>query len=105
MRIAERIVATLLDEGRHLPIQVRTADGQVVDCDFTGYWDLRQQGRGAQPCVGYPLGRGGFSHGFLHQGDEIITPLPSPEEWNAGEEVGSAPAKATFWASSGSGAY
>ena len=109
MNLSERIVTALLGEARPKPIRVRIqrANGEVIDGEFNGYWDLRDYGRGMVPSVGYPMPDGSFSHGLLKGDEKIMTPVPSPEEWAKLEAEANAgiPQKATFWASSGSGAY
>jgi hypothetical protein len=83
---ARQIVQYLLEEervNRGLPVKIQTADGQVIDGDFNGYYDLREVGEGLYASIGYPDSQGGFSHGHLHPGDKLLTPIPSPEEWAA----------------------
>ena len=108
MNLSDQVVSALLGEARPkpVPVRIRRSSGDVVNAEFNGYWDLRSMGRGMVPSVGYVLPNGNISHGVLGRNDEILTPIPSPEEWSA-METGSveAPQKATFWASSGSGAY
>lgn len=110
MRPAERVVSALLDglANGNVPVKIQQADGRVVDGLFNGYWEF--PGREAMMSVAYKQPEG-WSHGMLHPGDRILTPIPSPEEWKASQsaaksgEAASTPSKATFWASSGSGAY
>ena len=66
----------------NLPVKVRTPDGQVIDAVFNGYYDW--PGKGKVPSIGYKSGgpSGGWTHGPMHPGDEIASPVPSPEEWN-----------------------
>lgn len=67
----------------HKRVKVRTAEGELIDADFSGYWDLEQIGMGRPATIGYPDGQGGFTHGMLHPGDSIETQVPSFEEWKA----------------------
>ena len=85
---ARQIVAHLLEDdaarvNTGTPIKIQTADGKVIDGDFNGYYDLREVGHGVYPSIGYPDNAGGFSHGHLHPGDKLLTPIPSFEEWSA----------------------
>lgn len=114
--IAETIVDRLL-EGigtPNVPVKLRLASGEVIDAVFNGYWPMFNPPR---PSVGYPNPEGGHSHGIIHPGDEIVSQVPSPEEWGemekqriekANAEMLAArtatPTKATFWPTSGSGA-
>jgi hypothetical protein len=89
--VAQFIVKTLLEGEEDYPgggkvIRVRTPQG-VVKAHWNGYYDLREIGRGIHHSVGYDDGQGGWSHGMLHPGDEILDPVPSPEEWEAGREA------------------
>jgi len=84
---ASRVVKTLL-ENEAIPapspygkrVRVRTPKGEVHG-DWNGYYDMREIGGGLHHSIGYPDTQGGFSHGMLHPGDEILDPVPSHEEW------------------------
>jgi hypothetical protein len=100
----DKLRARKVQEGSppNLPIKLRLADGTVVDAMFNGYWDVFDPPR---PSIGYPAGEG-HSHGIIHDGDQILTPVPSPEEWaemererEEREKQAKAPPKASFWPS------
>jgi hypothetical protein len=111
--IAERIVNALLEgfaklppRPQPIPVRIRRPDGSVIDAAFSGYYEW--PGQGYVPSVGYPSASGKLSHGILHQGDTIETPVPSQEEWAAEEkrlvaaDAAAPPAKGCFWPTGGS---
>lgn len=94
-KIAEAIVAMLIEGQRRIPIKLRLADGSVIDAEFNGYYDLSSIGRGHVPSIGKPFpGAKGMSHGMLGPGEKIETSIPSPEELSGGSDT---PAKGCFW--------
>lgn len=87
--VASKVVKTLLENdtipaptahGRR--VRIKTPKGEIHG-DWTGYYDLREIGGGLHHSVGYPDNEGGWTHGMLHAGDEILDPLPPYEEWYA----------------------
>jgi proteasome lid subunit RPN8/RPN11 len=68
------------------PVEVRNADGTIEPAVFNGFMDLTMIGRGQPASIGfYRPDADGISHGLLAPDAEVITPLPTPEEFNAGE--------------------
>lgn len=61
-----------------IPVKILTKDGQVLDCEFNGYYDWDGE---YIPSIGYPGANGMLSHGILRPGDRLLTEVPSPEEW------------------------
>ena len=108
-KLAETIVNRLLEGTKPpIPVKLRLADGSVIDAEFNGYWDLNFMGKGMVPSIGKRIGVGGtLSHG-IHDPtkEEIITPIPSPEEWDAEDPASPTepPPKACGWPTAGSGA-
>lgn len=89
---AHKIVSSLLENEQPLgqyrkpsrfarTVRIRTPKGDVINAEWNGYYDLRDYNGGVHHSIGYPDGQGGFSHGWLHQGDEFIDQPPSFEEW------------------------
>ena len=84
---ASRVVKALL-ENESIPaptkygrrVRIKTPKGEIHG-DWNGYYDLREIGGGLHHSVGYPDNEGGWTHGMLRQGDEILDPVPSHEEW------------------------
>jgi len=69
------------------PIEIKRADGSIYPATISGFAD----DTGKVPWIGR-LTDYGWTHGHLKEGESIATPLPTPEQWNAGmREV---PAKA-----------
>lgn len=86
-QLAQQLAAHLLEEdpkptkyGRL--VRVRTPQG-VITTDWNGYYDMREVGGPLAHSIGYPDQQGGWSHGWLHPGHEILDPVPSFEEWSA----------------------
>lgn len=84
---ASRVVKTLLENetipaptkhGR--PVRIKTPKGEVRG-DWTGYYDMRPYGGELKHSVGYPGAGGGWTHGILRPGDELLDPVPSHDEW------------------------
>lgn len=104
MTLAEHIVNALLEiefsglKTKSQPIRIRTADGRLVIGQFNGYYDMSFMGKDSPISIGYPDSYGSYTHGSLHPGDKIMSPVPSFDEWKASmaEPVG-VPAKACFW--------
>lgn len=71
------------------PILIRAADGTQYPATINGYYDL---GNGD---VRASIGRStpdGWSHGLLRPGEEIVSSVPSPEEWATGiRDIGITP--------------
>lgn len=86
MSEAAHAIVTSLLEGvgtPNIPVKIRQADGSVIDAVFNGYWSMFDPPR---PSIGYPSPQGGHSHGIIHQGDEIVSQVPSPEQWDEMEK-------------------
>lgn len=72
-----KIVEALIGNPRKqpLPVKIRTAGGDVVDAEFSGYYEW--PGKGHVPSIGYRTPQG-LTHGILRDGDEILScPKPS----------------------------
>ena len=65
---------------RQLPIEVRGKNGQVYPALMNGYYDL---GDKAVPSIARQV-EGGWSHGMLADGEKIVTPHPTAEQWTQG---------------------
>ena len=63
-------------------VKIKQADGTIVDAQFNGYYTPEK------PSIGYVLPDGRITHTPLRKGDEVISPIPSPEEWAAVKEAG-----------------
>lgn len=61
-------------------VRVKTPNG-VIQCDWNGYYDLREVGGGVLHSIGYPDNAGGWTHGSLHTGDELLDEVPSVDDW------------------------
>lgn len=98
MNIAEQIVDALIEgtgPHRRIPVKVRRG-GECLDCEFTGYYSPKHLSIG-YPAQGQP---GQFSHGILGKDEELLTPVPSYDEWEAerlAAEQSATPAKGCFW--------
>lgn len=66
---------------RRVPIQIKRADGTVIDGEFNGYYDLRGFGKDPVPSVGWLNQNGQMTHGVLNQGNQIIGQIPTFDEW------------------------
>lgn len=79
--LAEKLVEALLDEQElpgpqnPLPVKLKMPDGQIVIGTFTGYY-----GPG-KLSIGYPDGKGGFSHGLLGKDVTLLTMVPPIEAY------------------------
>lgn len=80
----QKVVETLLEnEAVSKPskygriVRVKTPQG-IIHADWTGYWDMGDE---LIPAIGYPVAGGRWTHGMLHQGDEILDSVPFYEEW------------------------
>lgn len=67
-----------------IPIQIQEANGNVVEGEFTGYYDLGDPTR-LMISIGKKLDNGGMSHGILKAGEKIIGEIPTLEEWRAAQ--------------------
>jgi hypothetical protein len=68
-----------------VPIQIQSADGSVREGEFTGYYDMRELGRGVMASVGWTLPNGTKTHGMLRADEKMIGPVPTFDEWQAGQ--------------------
>ena len=66
---------------QRIPIQIQRADGTVVEGEFNGYYDLTALGKGAIPSIGWRLEDGSMTHGMLRPGEQIVTKIPTFDEW------------------------
>lgn len=78
----ERSVAPVM----HHPIRIRKPDGTEEDAEFAGYWDFSPIGKGYVPTIGYKQPGQNATHGGLRPGHEILTPIPSVDEWKKWHE-------------------
>jgi len=65
--------------GGHIAVKIKRADGTVYDAVMNGY----QEVPGGEPIPS--IGRqkaGGWSHGYLKDGETLVTKVPSPEEFS-----------------------
>jgi hypothetical protein len=66
---------------RHVPIEIEREDGSKYGAVMNGYYDLGGS-KGSQPSVGRMID-GGWSHGMLRDGEKIVSPHPSPKQWDS----------------------
>ncbi len=64
-----------------IPVEIQKADGTVYPAVMGGYWELGDQD--FRPSIGRYLD-GSWSHGMPREGETILTPLPTPMQWQAG---------------------
>lgn len=81
------MLARLVLESTNVPIKLRAPDGSIVDGTFSGYYDMTLMGEGTPMSIGYPDGAGHLTHGSLRDGWEVVSPVPSFEQWRAEEEA------------------
>lgn len=70
-----------------VPIQIQSADGSVREGEFTGYYDMRDYGKGILASVGWTLPDGNKTHGMLKPDETIIGPVPTFEEWQQAQRT------------------
>ena len=63
--------------GSNVPIEIERADGTRYPATINGYWP-----DGDMPSIGrYNEEAGGWSHGMLHEGEKIVSEVPTPEDF------------------------
>lgn len=65
-----------------LPVEIKGADGKPYPAVINGYWDIGLES-GPVPSVGR-LTPSGISHGMLKDGEQIISKVPTAEQWTSG---------------------
>lgn len=71
---------------RQKPIEVKLEDGSIVPASLAGFQEDPINPEVFYPCVGYFTGSG-WSHGIVGYGpnkDQVITPIPTPQQWAQG---------------------
>jgi GNAT superfamily N-acetyltransferase len=92
-------------EPGHLPVEILRADGKTVPASFAG-WGERPDANGVnQPAeVVAHLKPEGWVAGYVKEGEKLLTPVPSSEEWAAGVRQGAGSSLQEFtakWAKDG----
>lgn len=71
------------------PVLIRTADGQEYPASINGFYDM---GNGDFVESVGRLTPDGWSHGMLRPGEQIVSPVPTPQQWAQGiREIAPAP--------------
>jgi hypothetical protein len=65
----------------HLPVEVKTASGEIIPATMYGYWDMRIIDGPISVGIGYFTEDGGITHSGIRDGDTLLTEVPPPADF------------------------